>query len=438
MKIFVYFILASILVSCGDFADFDAKSNYEEALGLYRDQEYERALIKLEPVFGQNSDEISSELLAKSLYLRGFIYYLRNNAKEAFSDYLRAMEIADDLGDGKMTSRLNNEIGQIFFEKELFEQSLSHFKLALSQADEATTQDRAYYNFGVGKSLLKLNRFEEAMDYFLVAVDINEQLRNNDALAGDHMELGVLMRKVGNYDQAIEHYEKVIKIAPLTFKSDLYLWLGNNNLGNVYLSKQNFDKAEEYLQKSLLYKNTENQLWVTYNNLGKVYNAKGEYEKAWNCFKKSLAYNSQKVEMNELIVTNNALKKTFLKLNQPDSLLHYTMLINDMALPAVQTNRWLKDEEEKIALLTKFQDYQKEKAERDQYAKTSWLLAFIVAFIFFSGVLAIRLWKIYNYKSPQKAHALIKNSSEMVYLLDMFKREKDEIKKMMDQKFGGS
>ncbi|MEP2509168.1 MAG: hypothetical protein ABJH72_07410, partial [Reichenbachiella sp.] len=117
-----------------------------------------------------------------------------------------------------------------------------------------------------------------------------------------------------------------------------------------------------------------------------------------------------------------------------DSLLHYTMLINDMALSAVETRTWLEDEDEKIALLTKYQDYVREKAEKDQYAKTSWLMAFIMTFIFVSGVLSMRLWKIYNYKSTEKGHALIKNSNEMVYLLDMFKNEKEEMKKVMDQK----
>ncbi|WP_422358686.1 hypothetical protein [Reichenbachiella sp.] len=61
-------------------------------------------------------------------------------------------------------------------------------------------------------------------------------------------------------------------------------------------------------------------------------------------------------------------------------------------------------------------------------------MAFIMTFIFVSGVLSVRLWKIYHYKSAEKGLALIKNSNEMVYLLDMFRKEKEEMKKSMDQK----
>lgn len=433
MRVF-YFILIAFLYSCTDSVEIETEAQYEEAMSLYQAERYEEALSKLAPVFVQLEGE-RSELMLKARYLRGFIYYLQDKNKLAYIDYLEGLDIALQLNDNLRVSRLYNEIGQIFFERELFEQALKHFELAFDHSGEATKQDIAYYNFGIGKSLSKLDQLEKAMDYLLVAADKDLEVKNYDALARDYLEMGIVQWRAGNYNQAINHYKKITEIAPLTRKSNLHLWRANNNIGNVYISQQKLEKAEEYLNKSLKYYSSENQLWITYNNLGKVYNAKKEFEKAWNCFKRSLAYNSSKGEMNELITTNHALKKTFEKLNQPDSLLYYTMLINEMALPAMETKGWLKDEEEKIALLTKYQDHLREKSERDQYAKTSWLTAFIMTFLFLSGVLSMRLWKIYNYKSPEKAHMLIKNSSEMVYLLDMFKHEKEEMKKTMDQKF---
>ncbi|MEP2023761.1 MAG: tetratricopeptide repeat protein [Reichenbachiella sp.] len=435
LKLFIYIFLTILIVSCNDSIERDAEELYLEAAEMYKNKQYEKSVEKLDFILN-NEDLDRTMLVSKAFYLRGFISYLSNDSKKAYSDYLDAIDIADAFGENKMVSRLNNEIGQIFYERELYGQSLTYFKLALEQSDRATYQDRAYYNFGVGKSLVQLNRFDEAMDYLIDAIEINKQLRNNDALAGDYIELGKLQRRVGNFNLAYNHFEAVIVLAPITNNPNKYLWLANNNIGNMALETNQLDKSEKHLKRALEYNSNETQLWVTYNNLGKLYNTNGEYQKAWNCFKQSLAYNSKKGEMNELAITNNALKKTFEKLNQPDSLMHYTMLINDMALPMIQTKSWLKDEEEKIALLTKYQDYEREKSEREQYAKTSWLMAFIMTFIFVSGVLSMRLWKIYNYKSSQKGHALIKNSSEMVYLLDMFKKEKDEMKKVMDQKIG--
>ncbi|WP_176214859.1 tetratricopeptide repeat protein [Reichenbachiella faecimaris] len=435
MKSLIYFILGILISSCSDVYVLETQNLYDQASNLYRTQEYDKAKSKLDLLLSKE-DKGNPDLVAKAYYLRGFIAYLDNESKNAYSDYLDALEIAKEIGDGKTESRLFNEIGQIFYERELYTQALQNFKAALSLADQATYQDKAYYHFGVGKTLLCLGEFDSAMEHLLDAVDINKKLRNDNSLAVDLLELGKLQSRAGNLDLAYKHYNEVVDLAPLTNNPNKYLWMAYTNLGNLAQKSDELDKAENFLTQALKYKGSENQLWITYNNLGKIYNSKGEYEKAWNCFKRSLAYNSEKGEMNELAITNTALKKTFEKLNQPDSLLHYTMLINDMALPMMQEKSWLKDEEEKIALLTKYQDYEREKAEKEQYAKTSWLMAFIMTFIFVSGVLSMRLWKIYNYKSAQKGHALIKNSNEMVYLLDMFKKEKEEMKKVMDQKIG--
>ncbi|UXX78962.1 tetratricopeptide repeat protein [Reichenbachiella carrageenanivorans] len=425
------------IISCDDTVEVNTQTLYDEAADLYREGQYEASKQKIDLLLDA-PDLGSSILIAKSYYLRGFIYYLNNESKEAYQDYLMALELAKEHGDEKIESRLYNEIGQIFYEKELYDQGLVYFQMALDHVNAATYQDRAYYNYGIGKSLKSLGRFDEAMEFLLEAIEINKQLNNNNSLIKNYLEMGSLHSRVGNYTVALEHFQKVIELAPLSQNPSNNMWKAYNNMGNAFLIVDKFEEAEVYLTQALEYNTNENQLWVTYNNLGRVYNKKGQYEKAWSCFKKSLVYNSEKGEMNELAITNMALKKTFQKLNQPDSLLYYTMLINDMALPLIETQAWLKDEDMKIALLTKYQNYKQKQSEREQYAKTSWLMAFIMTFVFVSGVLSMRLWKIYNYKSSQKGYDLIRNPNEMVYLLDLFKKEKEEMKKVMDQKIGGA
>ncbi len=337
-------------------------------MSLYRNGNYDEALDNLDIVFN-NIDGDGSELKVKTLYLRGFIFYLQDNNKSAYKDYLEAIEIANALGDKLRVSKLYNEVGQIFYESELYDQALNHFQEALNLADYATTQDRANYNYGVGKSLKMIGKVEEGVSYLLKSMDINLSLNNYAALVGDYNELAIAQRKVENFDEAIRLYQKNEGIVSLIQNSNFYSWQLYNNMGNAYLEKGDIESAEKYLKKSLKFKSNDVQLWITYNNLGKVYNEKGEYEKAWNCFKRSLVYNSKKGEMNELAITNQALKKTFEKLDQPDSLLYYTMLINDMALPMIQNQSWLKDEEEKIALLTKYQDHERRKQNKNSTLK---------------------------------------------------------------------
>lgn len=433
MKILKLFLLAIVFFSCSDTLDVDVESHYEEAMQLYRSENYDDALIHLDVVF-RNIDNDGTDVELKALYLRGFINYLKDDNKAAYTDYLEAIEIGKLIGDKLRVSRLYNEVGQIFYESELYNLALDNFQNALALSQFATSRDRAHYYYGVGKTLNELDRVDEGMKNILSAIDLYADLKDFDGVSSGYNILANAQSRAGNYDLAIDLFQEAVDAVSVLEDKESSLKMLYNNIGNNYLRKGDLEQAENYLLESLKFKAVDSRLWVTYNNLGKVYNEKKEYEKAWSCFKKSLVYNSKKGEMNELAITNEALKKTLENLNQPDSLLHYSMLINDMALPMIQNQSWLKDEEEKIALLTKYQDHEREKAEQEQYAKTSWLMAFIMTFVFMSGVLSVRLWKIYHYKSAEKGLALIKNSNEMVYLLDMFRKEKDEIKKSMDQK----
>lgn len=433
MKIFVYSILVVLLISCSDEVQLELENEYDVAMSLYKAEMYDEAISKLQPLFDHSIVD-RNELKVKALYLRGFIYYLRDQNKLAYQDYIKALDIANEIGDDMRSSKLNNEIGLIFLDSELFEQASIHFKLALGKSDEASTQDIAHYYYNLGRSLRRLDKMESASEYFLKAIDINNGLRNFDALSNCYLELGLLQHEVGNEQLALNHFNEILRISDLSYKADIFRWKANNNIGNVYLSLGKVEEAESFFQKSLSYEKNDSQLSVTYNNLGKIANEKGDYERAWEYFKKSIQFNSKKIEMNELAITNMALRKTLQELDQPDSLVYYTMRINELALPSLETQVWLKNEEDKIVLLTKYQDYERKKAEREQYAKTSWLMAFIMTFILVSGLLSVRLWKIYNYKSAQKGLSLIKNSNEMVYLLDMFKKEKEEMRRVMNQK----
>lgn len=432
----VLFVPVFLFMACEDETKVSLENKYEEALNFYESGNNVESLKLLNKLL--SNDHSPSETLARAYFLRGFVHNMENSSRLAYEDYLRGLELFDVVGIDKMIAATYYQMGEIFYEQELFDQSYYYFSLALNHTNTSSKMYKGFYHYGLGKSLRRLGQFDESLTHYIKARDIQHGIKNYHDLAKVEIELGILQLDVGNYDQALKHFNEVEELADLTRNPDSNLWKTYNNIGNVYLNNGDWEKAEEHFKKSLKYEKNDSQLSVTYNNLGKIYNKKGDYEQAWYCFKKSLTYNSQNLEFNELAITNDVLKKTFEKLNQPDSLLHYTMLINDLAIPAIETKAWLKGEERKIALLNKYQNYLRDKAEQEQYAKTSWLMAFIMTFIFMSGVLSVRLWKIYNYKSPQKGHDLIKNSNEMVYLLDMLKKEKDEMKKVMDQKLKAS
>ncbi len=133
---------------------------------------------------------------------------------------------------------------------------------------------------------------EEAINY-LNKVDINTSFILNDAIL--LAQLGNCEKKFGNYDKALEYYEKslVIKLKTLG-GGHISVAYTYGNIGLIWKNKGNYDKALEYHEKSLAIKlkilGVESLVLATsYGNIGQAWISKGNYDKALEYYEKSLA-----------------------------------------------------------------------------------------------------------------------------------------------------
>ena len=106
--------------------------------------------------------------------------------------------------------------------------------------------------------------------------------------------LGAAWNGKGNYDKAIEYYEKALKSDLENFGEDHpNVATYRNNLGATWKAKGKYDKAIAYYEKALksdLNNFGENHPKVAtrWNNLGEAWRAKGEYDKAIGYYEKAL------------------------------------------------------------------------------------------------------------------------------------------------------
>lgn len=101
----------------------------------------------------------------------------------------------------------------------------------------------------------------------LYLVDPADYNRRFPKKALKEYERGIDAERKGNHDEAIAHYLDALKIAP-----DYYP--AHNNLGTVYLSKADFESAEEQFQEVIRINQNDAQ---AYFNLGNVLQMKGSY-----------------------------------------------------------------------------------------------------------------------------------------------------------------
>jgi len=104
-------------------------------------------------------------------------------------------------------------------------------------------------------------------------------------------DLGLLYHAKGEWERAIEYLERSLAILE---KEGNEVEMANtyNSLGSVYQNKGEWERAIEYYERSLAIDEKvgdEHGMAPTLNNLGLVYQARGEWEQAIECYERSLA-----------------------------------------------------------------------------------------------------------------------------------------------------
>jgi tetratricopeptide (TPR) repeat protein len=161
-------------------------------------------------------------------------------------------------------------------------------KLAEEQEADLDSDDRLWLRFRQGQLAYVSAQWLEALTIFegLWREELPSSLKGT--LAND---LGLLYRDKGEWERAIEYYERSLAIKEKV-GDEHGMATTFNNLGEVYRVKGEWDRAIEYYEKDLAIckkVGDEHGMATTFNNLGSVYQDRGEWEQAIECYERSLA-----------------------------------------------------------------------------------------------------------------------------------------------------
>ncbi|MFH1322030.1 MAG: tetratricopeptide repeat protein [Bacteroidota bacterium] len=99
--------------------------------------------------------------------------------------------------------------------------------------------------------------------------------------------IGIIHKNWGNYEKAIEYYLKALKIQEDLGNKDGIAGI-LNNIGNIYIIWKNYTKALEFYSKSLQIVqayNLRETIMYDYEVFSKTYSAMGNYQKAYEYYK---------------------------------------------------------------------------------------------------------------------------------------------------------
>lgn len=170
-----------------------------------------------------------------------------------------------------------------------------NYSLALTQYKKAEeiSPEASEYKFRIGKTLLKLEKPGEALNYFLLS------LKNSRENARIHNALSYTYHSLKKLGKALKHCKKSVEL-------DFYNPIYRHNLGTIKMEilkgkpgfrLQNLYKiALDYEQAGLKYID-RHKCSKNFSSLGLLFFTKGEFEAAKNWYKRSLRLDSENGEI---------------------------------------------------------------------------------------------------------------------------------------------
>ncbi len=184
----------------------------------------------------------------------------------------------------------------------------------------------------LGKSLknlanthMRASRFETAINLNKKAIDHFKSINNQLELSGVYNNLGVTYRRKGDFDKALEHLFKSLKIKDSL--GGINLTSAYANIGQVYRQKGELEKALTYFFRSLeIDKKNDDQsgMAINYSNIGTAYENQGSYDSALYYSGKALAIDEKLNDRYGIAIDYNNMAEAHLgKKEYPVSLDYY-------------------------------------------------------------------------------------------------------------------
>lgn len=179
----------------------------------------------------------------------------------------------------------------------------------------------------LGTIFYNKGEYDKAIELYQRCLKISEQIRNKRGVGVAIRNLGLVYHEKGEYDNAIELYQKGLKI----FKEigiKRMIGVANSDIGSVYDAKGEYDKAIEFYGRALkIFVETGNKqrLGEVNEGLGSIYHNRGKYNKAIGFYQKAMKIYEEIGYKRGIGIANHNLGKIFLEITQYDKAARYLL-----------------------------------------------------------------------------------------------------------------
>lgn len=304
IQLFIFSIMGILKLSAQQTDIYTHKlSEYDKALSLYKDKQYQSAQILFDKVKSNISEQ---EVQADCAYYIAncAIHLNQSNADELMEDFVK------DYPTSSKQNQAFAEVAQYYFEEGKYPQALEYFE----KVDESslTYEESEKFNFQKGYAYFTAKDKKQATSYF------NKVVNSKEYGSQAKYYLGFMNYENDNYDEANKYFDQVsgeekYKEKLSYFQADMNFKLGNFEkaielgiaampkstamekselnkiIGESYFNLKQYDKALPYLKE---YKGKKGK-WnnTDFYQLGYAYYQQKDYENAIAQFNKIIGGN---------------------------------------------------------------------------------------------------------------------------------------------------
>ncbi len=177
----------------------------------------------------------------------------------------------------------------------------------------------------LGISYLSQGEYQKAIEYFEKGLEISTAIGDREGIATNTGNLGTAYLNLGEYQKAIEYFEKGLEISTaIGDRSGIATNTGN--LGTAYLNLGEYQKAIEYFEKGLEISTAigdREGIATNTGNLGTAYLNLGEYQKAIEYFEKGLEISTAIGDRSGIATKTGNLGTAYLDLGEYQKAIEY-------------------------------------------------------------------------------------------------------------------
>ena len=197
--------------------------------------------------------------------------------------YEKADSLASRSGSAKQKIRLYAGRGRLEANAGDNQQSLMFFQLALNTAREKLYYDlEAENHVNLGIVHKRIGNYPESKSHYLQALSLYSELGNQLGISRTYQNLGVVTDLLRELDKAMEYYQKALEIE---HKLDRTVDLGSiyNNMAIIEYKRNNLDEAIDMMKTTLAYykEHYPTNTWTSiYINLGNFLTRDTKFDQA--------------------------------------------------------------------------------------------------------------------------------------------------------------